>query len=68
MNALHTAAVEAYGTNYLEDGGDLDYVMLPGIIQSRVTGNLCIALLEIDLMSSGELYKFPHKVWLCQSV
>ena len=54
LNALHTAAVEIYGTDFFEDGGELEYVLLPGIIQSKANGNLCIGLLELDLLSSGE--------------
>ena len=54
LNALHMAAVEVYGSDCLEDGGELEYVLLPGIIQSKANGNLCIGLLEIDLLSSGE--------------
>lgn len=54
LNALHTAAVEIYGTDCFEDSGELDYVLLPGIIQSKANGNLCVGLLEIDLLSSGE--------------
>lgn len=54
LNALHNAAVEVYGTDYLQEDGNLEYVLLPGIIQSKATGNLCIGLLEIDLLSSGE--------------
>lgn len=55
LNALHKAAVEIYGTEYFErntmEGG---FVLLPGVVQSKENGNLCIALLELDLQSSGE--------------
>lgn len=29
-------------------------MLLPGVVQSKDTGELCIALLELDLQSSGE--------------
>lgn len=51
---LNKAAVEAYGSEHLMCHGDLDYALLPGVIQSKGTGRICLALLGIDLDSSGE--------------
>lgn len=31
--------------------------MVPGVLQSKEKGNLCIALFELDLTSSGEHYE-----------
>ena len=55
LNALHQGVIEVYGTetfgrDTLEEG----YVLLPGVLRSRENGNVCIALLELDLSSSGE--------------
>lgn len=55
LNALHKGVLEIYGTetfdqNTVKEG----FVLLPGVLQSREKGNLCIALLELDLLSSGE--------------
>lgn len=54
LNALHTAAIEVYGTANFDDFGENENVVIPGIVRGRETGNICIALLDIDLMSSGE--------------
>lgn len=32
----------------------LEDALIPGVIQSRNTGNICLTLLELDLQSSGE--------------
>ena len=54
LNALHKGVLEVYGTEYFGEDAAGGYVLLPGVVQSKETGNLCIALLELDLMSSGE--------------
>lgn len=54
LNALHKSAVDIYGTEYFDRLGEDEYVLLPGIVRGRDTGNICIAMLGIDLMSSGE--------------
>ena len=54
LNALHKGVMEVYGTEYFGEETAGGYVLLPGVVQSKQTGNLCIALLELDLMSSGE--------------
>ncbi|KXL53862.1 hypothetical protein CLNEO_10880 [Anaerotignum neopropionicum] len=56
LHLLHQAMVHCYGTDYLTEGVT-DYVMVPGVVQSKEKGNLCIALLELDLTSSGEHYE-----------
>lgn len=53
LNALHRAMVHAYGTENL-NSDVVEYALIPGVIQSRNTGNVCLALLELDLQSSGE--------------
>lgn len=57
LNLLHTAMKEQYGTDMLvpsyasmED----DYAVIPGVIQGKKSGEVPIALLGIDLASSGE--------------
>nr|WP_314464525.1 hypothetical protein [uncultured Clostridium sp.] len=57
LNLLHTAMLEQYGDTQLICGhGDMQekYAVLPGIIQSKKSGEIAIALLGIDLLSSGE--------------
>lgn len=54
LNALSQSAVEIYGTSYFDGFDENEYVLLPGIVRSREHGNVCLALLEIDLQSSGE--------------
>jgi hypothetical protein len=52
LNRLHEAMVTAYGSNTLD--GMEDFVVIPGVVRGRESGKLCIALLELDLSSSGE--------------
>ena len=54
LNTLHEAAVKEYGSDRLICRGELEYAILPGIIRSLGTGRVCLALLGIDLQSSGE--------------
>lgn len=54
LNALHKAAIEQYGTNYFDGHDGNEYVLLPGVVRGKKTGNMGIVLLEIDLLSSGE--------------
>ncbi len=56
LHLLHQAMVHCYGTDCLTEGVT-DYVMVSGVVQSKEKGNLCIALLELDLTSSGEHYE-----------
>lgn len=50
---LHEAARQFYGER-LSCHSDLDFAILPGVLQSKSTGKLCIGLFGIDLYSSGE--------------
>ena len=50
---LHEAARQFYGER-LSCHGDLEFAVLPGVLQSKSTGKLCIGLFGIDLYSSGE--------------
>lgn len=52
---LHKAMTEAYGTDCFECHGDEENIVTPAVIQSQKTGALALALLDIDLSSSGEL-------------
>ena len=55
LNLLHEAMVKAYGADRLDwRDGDDGYVVIPGIVRSMKNGNMCLALLDIDLNSSGE--------------
>lgn len=57
LNRLHTAMLERYGDTRLTCGyGDIQeiYAVVPGVIQGKKTGEIAIALLGIDLLSSGE--------------
>ena len=55
LNLLHEAMVKAYGADRLDwcDGDD-GYVVIPGIVRNMKNGNMCLALLDLDLNSSGE--------------
>lgn len=57
LNRLHTAMLEQYGDTRLICGhGDMqeEYAVVPGVVQGKKTGEIAIALLGIDLLSSGE--------------
>jgi hypothetical protein len=52
---LHEAMVKTYGGESLdEDMGDEGFVIVPGIVCGKETGNISLALLDLDLSSSGE--------------
>ena len=55
LNLLHEAMVKAYGADRLDwrDGND-GYVVIPGVVRNMKNGNICLALLDLDLNSSGE--------------
>lgn len=57
LHLLHAAMAEQYGSTQLScgyDGGQEDYAVLPGVIRGKKTGEIAVALLGIDLQSSGE--------------
>lgn len=56
LNILHQAMVQAYGTEHLNQD-EVEYALVPGVIQSKENGNICLALLELDLQSSGEHFQ-----------
>ena len=55
LNRLHEAMVSAYGSERLDEmDGDDGFVIIPGVVRGSQSGNVCLALLELDLSSSGE--------------
>lgn len=58
LNHLHEAVVKAYGGDTLHPDytGDMEdnFVVVPGVVQGKRTGQIALALLELDLSSSGE--------------
>jgi len=55
LNRLHEAMVGVYGSEYLdEQDGDEGFVVIPGVVRGTETGNMALALLDLDLSSSGE--------------
>lgn len=55
LNVLHRGILGSYGTEVFDrDTLEEGFVLLPGVLQCRENGNVCIALLELDLSSSGE--------------
>jgi len=55
LNRLHEAMVTVYGGARLdEDISDDGFVVIPGIVRGKQSGNICLALLDLDLSSSGE--------------
>jgi len=55
LKILHDNMAKAYGTDYFDCHGDEEYIVTPAVIQSKKTGAIALALLDIDLSSSGEL-------------
>ena len=63
LNRLHEALVDSYGSEMLDPSHeDQEFVMVPGILRGRKNGDLCIALFDLDLTSSGEHW---GTVYLC---
>ena len=54
LNELTVAARNIYGDTVRAEYKDDDFVLVPGIVQAAHSGKLCLALLELDLSSSGE--------------
>lgn len=55
LNRLHNAMLTVYGSERLDErDGDEGFVLIPGVVRSRETGKMGIALLQLDLSSSGE--------------
>ena len=55
LKILHEGMTEAYSTDSFDCHGDEEYLVTPAVIQSKNTKAVALALLDIDLMSSGEL-------------
>ncbi|GHU80946.1 hypothetical protein FACS189468_2200 [Spirochaetia bacterium] len=58
LNRLHEGMIESYGSEQIceEDGADDGLVLVPGVLQSMVSGEICLALFDLDLESGGELW------------
>jgi len=57
LNRLHEVMIQVYGSDTLKpeyQDYDSDVVVVPGVIQGKKSGQVCLALLDIDLASSGE--------------
>jgi len=55
LNSLHEAMIESYGgINLDEDSGDDGFVVIPGVVRGKESGSMALALLDLDLSSSGE--------------
>jgi hypothetical protein len=55
LNLLHIAMKEQYKSERLIcDDEEDEYAVIPGVIQGKKNGEIAIALLGIDLLSSGE--------------
>lgn len=56
---LKKAFKDVYKTDYIHEGmseleEDGDFVLVPGLVRARKTGKVRVALLDIDVSSSGE--------------
>ena len=61
LNALHQGVMEVYGTETFDrDTLEEGFVLLPGVLQSGESGNVCIALLEMNLSSPGEHWEIDY--------
>ena len=55
LNRLHDAMIQVYGSDKLDEyDSDEGFVIIPGVVCGKENKNLCVALLELDLSSSGE--------------
>jgi len=55
LNWLHKAMIAEYGCEHLDENiTDDGFVVIPGVVCGRETGKICLALLDLDLSSSGE--------------
>ena len=55
LNRLHEAMVTVYGGARLdEDISDDGFVVIPGVVRGTTSRKICLALLDLDLSSSGE--------------
>lgn len=64
LNRFHEAMLTVYGGECLDYLGEGDaFAVIPGVIQGRESGKLCLALLEFDLSSHCEHW---NTVYLCK--
>lgn len=56
LRELHRIFVKSYGTDCIDalDEYDDEFILVPAVIQSEDTGNMCIGLVYLDTSSSGE--------------
>jgi len=55
LTRLHESMVAVYGGERLvERDSNKGFVVIPGVLRGINSGNMCLALLELDLSSSGE--------------
>lgn len=54
LATLHQACVKAYGERALSADRSGDFVAVPAVIHAKNTGELCIGLVSLELLSSGE--------------
>lgn len=55
LGQLHDAMMTCYGSEHLDEfSGDEGFVLVPRLVRGKETGNVCLALLDLDLSSSGE--------------
>ena len=64
LNHLHEAMVKVYGSEHLDwQDGDDGYVIIPGVLRGSKSGNICVALFELDLRIKSRL-NFMGKSYL----
>ena len=61
--AMHQAFEEVYGEGYVEEGYGM--VMMPAVIRGRESGIHALAVVTLDLESSGEHWGTGHQGILC---
>jgi len=55
LQLLHAAMVDIYGSaRPAAHHGDEGFVVIPGVVRGRESGEMCVVLLDLDLSSSGE--------------
>lgn len=52
MKGMHDTLVEVYGIDCLDESNE--FVLLPAVVRGKKIGHLGLALIELDLQSSGE--------------
>ena len=55
LSQMHNAFVSAYGLSPL--GAEEDFVSVPCVVRSKETGLIVLGISDIDLSSSGELWR-----------